>query len=215
MSTIVLPTPTLAEELGAKGHLLTPRAGSVAESGWGLSALRGRLVELMVEGGGATMTSVFDVILEAQEAGEPAAWISATPTVFSPVDVAMSGVDLSAFVVVRVRNVLTAVRSAERLLRSGAFGVVVLDLGPNPQVPPALLGKLVKLAQFHDATVMALTVSRRGNASLGSLVSLRIASQRTRESEGRFRLRVEAVKDKRHGPGWSSERTSCGPVGLR
>lgn len=186
-----------------------------ASSAWGLEMLRGRLVELLVDGSGATMTASVDVILDAQVAGEPAAWISATPTIFSPTDVEAAGVDLSALVVVRVRNVLSAVRSAERLLRSGAFGVVVLDLGPNPQVPTALLGKLVKLAQLHDAAVIGLTSSRRGTVSLGSMVSLRVASSRERVADGRFVTRLEALKDKRRGPGWVAEGTYCGPLGLR
>lgn len=200
---------TSAGSTSAGGRLVS------GPSAWGLESLRGRLVELMVEGDGATLTAAFEVILEAQESGEPAAWVSATPTIFSPVDVASSGVDLSALAVVRVRNVLTAVRGAEQLLRSGAFGVVVLDLGPNPQVPSAALGKLVKLAQLHDAAVLGLTVSRRGNASLGSLVSLRVASQRARRAEGEFVLRLEALKDKRRGPGWTVEGVYGGPLGLR
>lgn len=213
-----IPVPVISSIPGCDPRRPDPRRNGEAgatSAAWGLESLRGRLVELMVEGDGATLTAAFDAILDAQEAGEPAAWVSATPTIFSPVDVTMAGVDLSALVVVRVRNVLTAVRSAERLLRSGAFGVVVLDLGPNPQVPSAILGKLVKLAQLHDSAVIGLTVSRRGNASLGSLVSLRVASHRERVAEGRFRLRLDALKDKRRGPGWAIEAICSGPIGLR
>lgn len=195
--------------------IVQPTSSPPPLSSWRLDALRGRIVELVVEGDGGTLTAAVDVILDAQEAGEPAAWVSATPTVFCPEDVELAGVDLSALVVVRVRNVLTAARSAERLLRSGAFGVVVLDLGPTPELPAAVLGKLVKLVQLHDAVVLALTVSRRAGGTLGSLVSLRVSSRREREGDGVFRVRLEALKDKRQGPGWMAEAVCCGPPGLR
>lgn len=161
------------------------------------------------------MSAALDVAHQAQLCSEPAVWVSATSTLFYPLDAECAGLDLSALAVVRARNVLSALRSAERLLRSGAFGAVVLDLGPMPQVPASALGKLVKLVQLHDSAVVCLTVSKRGRASLGSMVSLRATSLRERTGEGRFRCRIEAVKDKRQGPGWVFESERCGPVGLR
>ena len=130
-------------------------------------------------------------------------------------DADLSGVDVEAVVIVRVLNVFSAMRSAERLLRSGAFGFVVLDLGPNPRVPPSLLGKLVKLAQLHDAAVVCLTSALGAQSSLGSLISLRAISRRTRAGDAAFACHLEAIKDKRFGPGWSASRTYCGPPGLR
>ncbi len=177
--------------------------------------LRGRLVEVQSDGQGASLSVVFDVLLEAQEAGEPVAWVTATSSVFCPADAALGGVDVSALVVVRVRNVVSGLRSAERLLRSGAFGVVVMDLGPTPQVPVGALGKLVKLAQHHDAVVMGVTGSRRGRVSLGPLVSLRVRTERARGAEGLFSCSVDVLKDKRSGLGWSSSWDWSGPSGLR
>ena len=206
----------LEDRSAKQGALRSPLGFTPAtHAAWSFDELRGRLVELTADGAGATMTSAFDIILDAQEAGEPAAWISATPTLFSPVDVEASGVDLSALAVIRLRNVFSATRSAERLLRSGAFGVLVLDLGPNPQVPAAMLGKLVKLSQLHDATVICLTTSRRGRDSLGSMISLRAGSHRERAADGAFSCRLDVTKDKRRGPNWSFEQAYRGPTGLR
>ena len=97
------------------------------EAEWGLAALRGRLVELSARGATATLTAAIGIVLEAQTASEPVAWVT-THGSFYPPDVADSGVDLAALVVVRVPGsrdaAVIAARSAERLLRSGAFGLV-------------------------------------------------------------------------------------------
>lgn len=182
---------------------------------WSFDALRGRLIELAIDGNGSALTAAMDIALQAQLGAEPVAWISATNTLFYSVDAELFGLDLSALAVVRARSVLSSLRSAERLMRSGAFGVVVLDLGPMPQVPPAALGKLVKLAQLHDAVVICLTVTKHGRTSLGSMVSLRVISKRERVGDGRFACRVEALKDKQRGPGWVVESERSGPLGLR
>ncbi len=81
--------------------------------------------------------------------------------------------DLAALVVVRTGDARTAGRAADVLLRSGAFGLVVLDLGTNTALPTPLQGRLVQLALKHDAAVLCLTDKEPDTASLGSLVSLR------------------------------------------
>lgn len=184
---------------------------------WGLDEVRGRMVELSSGAATAALTATMEVVREGQQSGEPVAWISATGSSFCPDDVWESGIDLSALVVVRTSQVFSAIRSAERLLRSGAFGVVVLDLGANPRVPSSLVGKLVKLAQRHDAAVIALTAGHSAGASgsLGALVGMRLEVARERVSDGRFRCVVRVEKDKRRGPGWQSEGDYRGPTGLR
>ena len=174
----------------------------------------GRVVELYAQPGSASLTAAMALVWEAQLSSEPVVWVSATATCFYPEDAARFGVDLSALAMVRAPQVFSALRSAERLLRSGAFGVVVLDLGANPRVPNALVGKLVKLAQRHGATVLCLTSGRRGG-SLGSLVSLRVTTRRARVRGGVFRCEVRSEKDKRRGPGWQASGEYRGPSGLR
>src|SRR5258708_7093313 len=101
------------------------RAGQDASTSaepWSLELLRGRLVELSARGATATLTAAFGIVLEAQAASEPVAWVTIAGATFYPPDVAESGVDLAAMVVVRVRDATTAARAAERLLRSSAFG---------------------------------------------------------------------------------------------
>ncbi|MGE0395224.1 MAG: recombinase A [Kofleriaceae bacterium] len=194
------------------------------EQPWGLSALRGRLVELSARGASATLTTAASLVLEAQTEGEPVAWIvpwpldgSTTPGTFYPPDAADSGIDLSALVVVRAPSVVAAGRAAERLLRSGAFGLVVIDLGSAnleaTRLSDAMLGRLVSLAQANDAAIVCLTEKTQDSTSLGSLVSLRAEALRARASSG-FEVTVRALKDKRRGPGWSRAIKARGPSGL-
>jgi len=209
------------------------RAGHEAHpEEWGLAALRGRLVELSARGATATLTAAVGLVLEAQGASEPVAWIT-THGSFYPPDVADSGVDLAALVVVRVPSTpastrmkvvreandaaVVAARSAERLLRSGAFGLIVLDLvggAPNAgEISMAHQGRLVTLAQAHDAAIVCLTDKTRETASIGSLVSLRVEALRSRAKDG-FELTMRAIKDKRRGPSWTRSIKVRGPAGM-
>ena len=88
-------------------------------------------------------------------------------------------------------------RAAELLLRCGAFGAVVLDLGAA-MLPrgPAWQGRLLGLAREHACRVVVLSPNGRSRASLGPLVSLRFDVRRMRLSPGRFRLVARTIKDK-------------------
>ena len=98
---------------------------------WSHSLLTGRLAELSSWGTGASLTLAFELVLQAQHGGEPVAWITTSPSTFFPPDVAHGGVDLDALPVVRVPDGQAAARAADKLVRSGAFGLVILDLGAN------------------------------------------------------------------------------------
>lgn len=201
-----------------------PNAGPDSEP-WGLDALRGRLVELSARGATATLTAAIELVVEAQQAAEPVAWVTLGNATFYPPDVADSGVDLAALAVVRVHDALAAARAAERLLRSGGFGLVVLDFGGGGDQPVALpiacQGRLVTLAQTHDAAVVCLTEKPGEAPSLGSLVSLRAEAIRLHGpgsgapgAERGYHVTLRAIKDKRRGPGWSRTRTLRGPSGM-
>jgi len=208
----------------AKGSAATARiarldglAPAAEPARWGLEALRGRLVELSARGATATLTTAVELVLEAQHAAEPVAWVTLGTATFYPPDVAEAGVDLAALVVVRVIDTTTAARAAERLLRSGAFGLVVLDFGgggSNVELPIAHQGRLVTLAQAHDAAVVCITEKPAEAASLGSLVSLRAEALRLRDRAHGHDVTLRVLKDKRRGPGWSRTLKLRGPAGF-
>ncbi|MBA3538132.1 MAG: recombinase A [Deltaproteobacteria bacterium] len=195
---------------------------TVAVERWGLAALRGRLVELSARGAAATLTCAMELVIEAQTASEPVCWVTLAGATFYPPDAAESGVDLSALVVVHTPTVVIAARAAERVLRSGAFGLVILDLcAPHTQgaandLSMAHQGRLVTLAQSHDAAVVCLTDKTEEATSLGSLVSLRVEALRARGviGEDGTRVLLRALKDKRRGPGWTRTLKVRGPAGF-
>jgi recombination protein RecA len=189
--------------------------GADAPERWSLAALRGRLVELSARGAAATLTAAIEVVAEAQSQSEPVAWLTLTSSSFYPPDAAESGIDLAALVIVRAADATTLARAAERLLRSGAFGLIVLDLGAQAELSMQIQGRLVTLAQTHDAAIVCVTEKPNDAASLGSLVSLRAEALRsTRAEHGELTVTLRALKDKRRGPGWSHALKRRGPAGM-
>src|SRR5215470_8924084 len=164
------------------------------EPAWGLDELRGRLCEIV----GAGVTPAFRLVLDAQAAREPVAWIAPRATCFYPPDAAESGVDLDALAVVRLPAAADVPRAADMLLRSGAFGLLVLDTG-SVDVPMAAQARLLGLAQKHSAAVVFLTKG----VALGSLISLRVDARRKRRAPGSFACEISVIKDKRRAPGWT------------
>ena len=181
---------------------------------WRLREMAGRLVEVSGSGATAALTVAFGLTLEAQRQGEPVAWITPRESCFYPPDVAEGGIDLDALAVIRVPDARNVARAADRLVRSGAFGLIVLDLG-TAEIPTPLQARLAGLAQKHHTALLCLTEKESNVPSLGSLVSLRVQAQRTRTSEGRFACTLTVLKDKRRGPTWTHAEVCRGPAGLR
>jgi recombination protein RecA len=196
---------------------------------WSLRELSGRLVELSGGADAASLTAAFGLVLEAQLAGDRAAWVSLPGSSFFPPDAADGGIDLSVLPMVRVPDARAAGRAADHLLRSGGFGLVVVDLiaggGKAPHhsvgaangafIPVPLLTRLLGLARAHDAAVVVLTKKSHDAPSLHSLISLRAETARSASAPGRFDVRIHALKDKRGGPGWTHGETCRGPAGVR
>lgn len=198
-----------------------------------LPHLAGRLVEL--SGVGAPLCSVaLRLVRDAQRAGDNVAWVTLASSTFYAPDARAMGIDLAALPVVLVPTsstrgddgpVLAAGRAVSHLLRSGAFGLVVLDLvagsagAHGVDLPTPLQSRLVGLAQKHGTALVALTRKELDQPSLGSLVSIHLSVARgpTRshpDGHARCDVTVTATKDKRHGPGWSHTEQLRVPDGL-
>jgi len=185
-----------------------------AQPVWTLAEIAGRLTEISGSGAAASLTLIFSLVLEAQLEGEPVGWVTPSESFFYPPDAAQRGVDHDALVVARVSDAGAVPRAGERLLRSGAFGLVVLDIG-TAEIPTAHQARLVGLAHRHHAALVCLTEKQERDPSLGSLVSLRVHAERTRTSEGQFACALKVLKDKRRGPTWAQAEVCRGPAGLR
>ncbi|MBI4609405.1 MAG: recombinase A [Candidatus Rokubacteria bacterium] len=184
-------------------------------SRWRIAEIAGRLVEVSGLEATAALTLAFALVLEAQRLGEPVAWITPVESSFYPPDAAEGGVDLDALVVIRIPEARVMARVADRLARSGGFGLIVLDLGAQVEVPTPLQARLAGLAQKHHAIVLCLKEKASTAPSLGSLVSLRVHAQRRRAPEGGFACELAVLKDKRRGPTWAHAEACRGPAGVR
>lgn len=220
----------MAEPLPVEGLVRAVRLGAdpAREPGpasWCLRELAGRLIEISGLGDSACLSLAFSLVLDAQHQGETAAWVTRRESCFLPQDAWAGGVDLEALAVVRVPDEEAILRAADRLTRSGGFGLVVLDLasgddkatalGQHPtRVPTSVQARLRSLAHRHDTAILCMTRKPEGAASLGSLVSLHARVHRERTSDGWFRCSLEVIKDKRRGAGWEGAETFHGPDGL-
>lgn len=197
----------------------------------------GRLSELSGRLSSGRMTAAVSLVIRAQEQDEPVVWVQPEGGALYPPDLAESGVDLDALVVVRVplrgrtagpgrrlgggrRRGQKArslggdlARAAELLLRSGAFGLVVVDLGRQRPGGGAWQGRLSALARQHESRVVLLSEGKDEAPSLGPMVGLRIAPSRQRRGPGRFVVEHRVLKDKVGGGAPRSDRRRA-PWGL-
>jgi recombination protein RecA len=201
---------------------VAPQSLTTSTPRFSLEELAGRLVELSGDGTSAVLTSAMGLVLDAQAAREPVAWVCSDASSFYPPDAAESGIDLASLVVVRMAleqlkrpgpTVLAV--AAERLLRSGAFGLLVIDMGKDPVLAQPLQTRLLGLAQRHQTALVCLTEKSEDSGSLGSLVSLRVHAVRSWLARERFECALRVSKDKRRGPVWSQREVFRGPLGMR
>jgi recombination protein RecA len=202
----------------------------------------GRLVEIARTADGAQMTMAIACVRQAQAQGEPVVWVQRAGGSLFPPDLADSGIDLDALLIVHVglttgkgtrpscpagkavgappnRGVASLqsiehdmAKAAELTLRSGGFGLVVIDLTAVPAAdanadcaPPqaksnglelAVQSRLLGLAREHRCQVLFLSERGSRGGSLGPLISLCIEPRRTRVGRGEFAVAPHARKDK-------------------
>jgi recombination protein RecA len=180
---------------------------------WSIAEIAGRFVELSSSAGSASLSLAFGLVRETQERGEPVGWVTGAQSAFYPPDAALAGTDLAALVVIRLRVAESIARAGEKLLRSGGFGLIVLDLGAA-DIPMPLQSRLTGLAHHHHTALLCLTKKEPRAFSLGSLVSLRAHAAKKRTFENRFACALRVLKDKRRGPAWKHEELYFGPAGL-
>src|SRR4030095_9878699 len=189
------------------------KQGNVGYSPWRLDEIAGRLVEISASKASAGLTLAFGLVREAQQRSEPVGWVTRAESFFYPPDAAQGGADLNALVVVRLAKLENIARAGENLLRSGGFGLVVLDLGAA-DIPMPLQTRLTCLAHRHHTALVCLTKKESAAFSLGSLVSLRAHAKKKRAVDHRFTCALRVLKDKRRGPTWNYEELYTGPAGL-
>lgn len=163
----------------------------------------GQLLELSGSTPGKLSTAV-RLIARAQAEGEPCVWVSPREEAcFYPPDLARAGIDLAALAVVRVPAAAGAhglVRASELLLRSGAFGLLVIDFSHGvPKGELAWQSRLSGLVRMHEARVVLLTPSLAHEPSIGPMVSLRVEPALCADPKPRVPLTQRVLKSKLGG----------------
>lgn len=187
-----------------------------ATPSWTWPELAGRLCEISGARGGA-LTLALRLVHDAQRRGETVVWVGERSSSFFPPDAAAGGVDLDSLVVVHSTVPNFGPRAADFLMRSGAFGLVVLE-SSGGDVPQALQSRWLAAAQRHDVVLLIVGEKPRGARSLGSLISLYGEVEVARansDDDGDFLCTLTVTKDKRRAPGWRHVEVCRGPVGLR
>lgn len=196
--------------LRASLRLAPPNPPSEARAHDTLAArlLPGRIVECSAppERPSARTSTAVALLRHVQAEGDTAAWIQRTGGPLFPPDLHEAGIDLDALVVVHIAAKPARpgmCKAAELLLRSGAFGLVVVDLEDDAASSPAMaawLGRILGLARAHDSRVLLITEKPTCADSLGTLVGLRIESRRRRDARGAFVVDHHVIKNKSGAP---------------
>lgn len=190
----------------------------------------GRLVEFTGGVDGACTSTAVAAVVDAQGADEVVVWVQPRQGLLFPPDLAASGVDLDALVVVHVpvravaatsrdrprRDAVRAdhelAKAAELLLRSGAIDLLVLDWRPHAPPRGAWLVRLQALAREHRSRVLLLTDARMP-LDAGSALVLRIEPVRRRAANA-FTIEPVIRRDKRNAARPPSVLARSAPDGL-
>lgn len=212
---------------------LPERTAERAPRRWNLESLAGGITEISDREPAAGLTAAARLIREAQERGEPAAWISAGDSLFYAPDLHDWGVDLAALPVLRVHGALAAARAAECLLRSGAFALVVCDFSQElagnrgfaparpaaavaryAPLPPVIQVRLAALCRRHESALLLLAQKPEETPPIASMAMIRAKGMVYKTGFDRFVFELQTLKDKRQGTGWSHKEELRGPDGL-
>lgn len=179
----------------------------------------GLLVEFSGERETARLSSAVAEIRRAQARLDTTAWIQPENGALYPPDLAEAGVDLNALVVLRIPASAgggALSRAAEMLIRSGAFGFVVVDARETTlRLSPAWQGKLLGAVREQDSRLLFLTSKSAGTESVGSLVGLRLEPRRVRIAPGMFAIEHHVLKNKPGLPFAEASERMRSPWGLR
>jgi len=170
--------------------------------------LPGRIVECSgpAEGPSARTSTAVAIVRHVQAAGETVAWIQRKGGPLFPPDLHDAGIDLDALIVVHVATTPARTgmcKAAELLARSGAFGLVIVDLEADATGAASMtawLGRMLGLARQHDSRIVLLTEKPTHADSLGTLVGLRIESRRRLDVHGAFVVDHHVIKNKSGAP---------------
>lgn len=185
-----------------------------------LDDVKGRLCEFSSVGAQGNASVASRYVWEAQRAGAWPVWISTVGLPYVE-DLEAMGIDSQVLPVIAAPDTHRALHAAERVIRSGVCGVVVVDVGNEANVALATMGRLLHLAQRHATACVFLTARVDQHVSLSPLISLRIHCTYERhavaladDGDAPVTLGIHVVRDKRKGIQRTYEASCYGVDGL-
>ncbi len=182
--------------------------------------LAGRLVEIVGHTDPAPLTAALSLVRDVQENREAVAWITVEQSSFFPPDAAENGIDLDTLCVVRLPSFSDIPKAADKLLRSGGFGLVAMDFctpqdfffkEQNYKLSNSQQSRLMGLARKHNSIALIVTGGTR--TALAPLASLSGEAARKLHPKGHVEVRI--IKDKRSPSKWIHKEPARGSAGLR
>lgn len=207
MTRLATPQPMPPSVQRARTFL---RSRPEAEGGlFDLSRVSGRVVEVSQAGCFGALSTLCVLMLQVQALGDQIAWVETGPSIFFPPDLAFRGLDVEAVSVVLIPDPRAGLQAADTLVRSGAFSLVVIDWAGGT-VEESVLGRLARLAEDRQTSVVFLTRKKPTDPSLATQISLRGAVVLGAGGEVEWQI----LKDKRSGPPSKQRMRFDGPFGL-
>lgn len=224
-----IPHIMTARALLERDQLDAPRRGEGAPR-WSFEELGGSLIEIVEGRAPAALSFCSSLISQAQRADVPLAWLTSGESLFFPADMRQNGVDVGALAIVRLGAAAQMLRAADALIRSGAFGLLLVDGGAALDIHPSQQQRLSRMAKKYGVVVVFLrahlsarvaqmgktrakTSARSSRYALKA--SLQVEASWERAAQGHFGCTLRAIKDRRCAPGWRVQEVRRGTPGLR
>jgi recombination protein RecA len=183
-----------------------------------LTGLAGKVVEFSGWNQSACLSLTIPLILECQSGNKECAWILPSSehggSLFFPPDFAEAGIACSRIPIVRSKNAQDSFAIAEKLVRSGGFGLVVLDLTEGKRVRASTIGRINSMTQRFKTLALCLTRNPPGHPSLDPMISIHIHISVFAAPGRNCTVKATVQKDKTQAPGLNMKWLYETPIGL-
>lgn len=143
---------------GTAGEVSGEAAVEASRQVFSILPLLGRLTEVTAHRNTPWLTLLCRLLLDTQSHEEPAIWVASIPEkVFYPPDFQKNGVNLSLLPVVFAPDNQGAGRATEKLLRSGTFALIIVEVQAPVLLPDAIMGRMVTLAAKSRTAVVLVS----------------------------------------------------------
>lgn len=182
-----------------------------------LAGLAGKVVEFSGWNQSACLSLTIPLIIESQQGVKECAWILPAArrgeSLFFPPDFHNAGIDCSRIPIIRSANVTDSFSIAEKLIRSGGFSLVVLDLTEGKRVRGSTVGRISSMTQRYQCLLLCLTRNPPGHPSLDPMVFIHVHVEASL-IDGRYQVSARVQKDKTQAPGQQMNWIYETPIGL-